>query len=89
MICRWKRDPHGRILLHPSNGKKLLEILLEIQTNIYEKKNFILTGGLRMIGCRFPPQLQDRLKRFIIHTGLKINEKYCFFFSIDYFRYNI
>ena len=30
---------------------------------------FILTGGLRMLGSRFPPQLQDRLKRFIIHTG--------------------
>jgi len=69
MICRWKRDIYGRIQLHPSNGKKILEILLEIQTDEHETNDFILTGGLHMIGSRFPPQLQDRLKRFIIHTG--------------------
>jgi hypothetical protein len=69
IICRWKRDIHGRIILHPSNGKKILEILLEIQTDGYQTNDFILTGGLRMLGSRFPPQLQDRLKRFIIHTG--------------------
>jgi hypothetical protein len=47
----------------------MLEILLEIQTDGYQTHDFILTGGLRMIGSRFPPQLQDRLKRFIVHTG--------------------
>lgn len=69
IICRWKRDIHGNILIHPSNGKKILEILLEIQMDDSESHSFILTGGLRMIGSGFPPQLQDRLKRFTIHTG--------------------
>src|SRR5579871_3337802 len=41
IICRWKRDLHGRILIHPSNGKKILEILLEIQTDGYETNGFI------------------------------------------------
>ncbi|CAF1058255.1 unnamed protein product [Rotaria sordida] len=75
MICRWKRDIYGNIFLHPSNGKKILEILLEIQTDGYATHDFILTGGLRMIGSRFPPQLQDRLKRFIIHTGIILNNR--------------
>ncbi|CAF2848139.1 unnamed protein product [Rotaria sp. Silwood2] len=75
IICRWKRDIYGNILLHPSNEKKILEILLEIQTDGYTTHDFILTGGLRMIGSRFPPQLQDRLKRFIIHTGIILNNR--------------
>ncbi|UJR27686.1 hypothetical protein I4U23_008964 [Adineta vaga] len=62
MICRWKRDVHGRMLVHSSNGKKILEILLEIQADSHETNDLILTGGLRMLGSRFPPQLQDRLK---------------------------
>ena len=57
------------MILHPSNRSKILEILLEMQTDGYGTNDFILTGGLRMIGSRFPPQLQDRLKRFVIHTG--------------------
>ncbi|CAF4693941.1 unnamed protein product [Rotaria sp. Silwood1] len=76
MICRWKRDIYGNNLLHASNGKRILEILLEIQTDGYATHDFILTGGLRMIGSRFPPQLQDRLKRFIIHTGTILNNRY-------------
>ncbi|CAF1181547.1 unnamed protein product [Adineta steineri] len=75
IICRWKRDIQGRIILHPSNGKKILEILLEIQTDGYETNDFILTGGLHVLGYRFPPQLQDRLKRFIIHAGVIFNNE--------------
>lgn len=69
LLCRWKRDMHGTILAHPSSGKRILQILLEVQTNGHETHELILTGGLRMIGSRFPPQLQDRLRRFINHTG--------------------
>ena len=69
LICRWKRDNYGRILLHPSNGKRMLEILLEIQADHQQNSDLILTGGLQMIGSRFPPQLQDRLKRFVLQTG--------------------
>lgn len=69
LICRWKRDNYGRPFQHPSNGKKILEILLEMQTDHQQNSDLILTGGLRMIGSRFPPQLQDRLKRFLIQTG--------------------
>ncbi|CAF3569738.1 unnamed protein product [Rotaria socialis] len=75
IICRWKRDIHENILVHPSNGKKILEILLEIQTDSYETRGYILTGGLHMLCSRFPPQLQDRLKRFIIHTGIILNDR--------------
>ena len=71
MICRWKRDSHGRILSHSSNGKKILEILLEIQTNSTNSNDLILTGGLRIVGCHFPPHLQDRLNRFLLSTNRK------------------
>ena len=69
LLCRWKRDERGCILLHPSNGKRILQILLEVQTDAGEGHDLILTGGLRMIGSRFPPQLQDRLRRFLIRAG--------------------
>lgn len=69
LICRWKRDNNGRLFQHPSNGRKMLEILLEMQTDHQQNNDLILTGGLRMIDSRFPPQLQDRLKRFLLQTG--------------------
>lgn len=69
LLCRWKRDAQGNILVHPTNGKRILQILLEIQGDGYDINNLILTGGLKMLGHRFPPQLQDRLRRFLVQTG--------------------
>ncbi|CAF0879739.1 unnamed protein product [Adineta ricciae] len=75
MICRWKRDAHGRLLVHPTSGKNLLEILLEIQADDYETTDLILTGGLRVFGSHLPPQLQDRLGRFLIHADMIRNRQ--------------
>ena len=69
LLCRWKRDKHGRILSHPSTHKRVLQLLLEIQIDHHGLPEFILTGGLKMLGCCYPPQLQDRLRRFLILTG--------------------
>ncbi|CAF0797018.1 unnamed protein product [Didymodactylos carnosus] len=65
ILCRWKRDLYGNILLHPTDGRKILEVLLEIQERGRETTDLVITGGLRMLGQKFPPQLQDRLERFV------------------------